>query len=73
MSWLYDVDAWIACKHGEVHGKLSDDKPFKIKGKKTLPNVPLLSATHVKRCLRKKQEVFAIDIHKILDESKLDS
>lgn len=21
MSWLNDVDAWIVCKHGEVHGK----------------------------------------------------
>ena len=31
-SWLHDVDAWIACKHGEVYVKLSEGKTFKIRG-----------------------------------------
>ena len=50
--WLNNVDVWIACKHGEIHDKLSDRKPSKIKGKKALPNVPLLSTTQIKRCLQ---------------------
>jgi len=33
MAWLYQVDAWIACKEGVVHRKLKDGKPFIIKGK----------------------------------------
>ena len=71
MSWLNDVDAWIACKHGEVQGKLSDDKPFTIKGTKVLPKVPLLFAAQMKRCLKKKkQEVFVIDFRKISYESE---
>ena len=64
MSWLNDVDAWIACKHGEVHDKLFDDKPFTIKTTRVLSKIPLLFATQLKRCSRKKQEVFAIAIHK---------
>ena len=70
MTWLNDVDAWIACKHGEVHGKLPNGKPFTIKGTRALPKIPLLSATQMKRCLRKKQEVFAIDIRKVSDKSE---
>ena len=51
MSWLNDVDVWIACKHGEVHGKLSNGKPFTIKGTRVLPEIPLFSAALMKRCL----------------------
>lgn len=54
MSWLNDVDAWIACKHGEVQGKLSDDKPFTIKGTRILPKIPLLSAAQMKKVFEKK-------------------
>ena len=53
MSWLNDVDAWIACKHREVYGKLSNSKPFTIKGTRALPKIPLLSATQIS-CLRNK-------------------
>ena len=71
MSWFNDVDAWIACKHEEVHGKLYYDKPFTFKGTRALPKIPLLSATQMKRCMRKKQEVITIDIRKISNESEL--
>jgi len=27
MVWLRQVDAWIACKEGTVHGKLKDERP----------------------------------------------
>ena len=54
MSWFNDVDAWIACKPREANGKLSDDKPFTIKGTRALPKIPLLSAIQMKMCLRKK-------------------
>ena len=30
MSRLNDVDAWVACKHEEVHDKLPDGKAFTI-------------------------------------------
>ena len=53
MSWLNDVDARIACKHGEVHNKLPDGKPFIIKGTKILPKIPLISTTQMKRSLKK--------------------
>lgn len=33
MLWFNDVDASIACKHGELHGKKIDGKPFKTKYK----------------------------------------
>ena len=26
MAWLKQVDAWIACKEGAIHGKLHDGK-----------------------------------------------
>ena len=29
MLWFNDVDASIACKHGELHGKKIDGKPLK--------------------------------------------
>ena len=68
MSWLNDVDTLIACKHGEVHDKPLDGKPFTIKGARAIPKIPSLSATQMKRYLRKKQEVFTFNIHKISDE-----
>lgn len=43
---------------------------FKLKGKKAQPNVPLVFATLVRRYLRNKQKVFAIDFRKISCESK---
>ena len=48
-----------------------DIKPFTIEGTKILSKIPLLSTTQIRRCVRKIQEVFAIDIRKILDESRL--
>ena len=71
MLWLNDLHAWIACKYGEVHDKIFNNKHFKIKGMKVLFKVPLPSATQIKRCFRQKQKQnknFAIDICKILDE-----
>jgi hypothetical protein len=50
-SWLNDVEAWNACKHGEVYGKLPDNKPFTIKGTRVLPKIPLVFATQIKKCL----------------------
>lgn len=47
-SWLNVVNAWIAYKHEDVHGKFFDSKPFKIKGKRTQPKVPFSYATHIK-------------------------
>ena len=69
MLWLNDVDACIIYKHRKFHGKHFDSKPFTIKGTKILIKIPLLSTTHIRRCVRKKQEVFAIDIRNISDES----
>ena len=66
--WFNDVDTYIVCKHGEVHGKFSNGKPFIIRGTGALPKIPLFSATQMKRCMRKKQKIFVIDIHKISDE-----
>ena len=42
MTWLKEVDAWIACQEGEVHGKLLNGKFFSIRGKRSLPNTPIL-------------------------------
>jgi hypothetical protein len=43
ITWLEQVDAWIACKEGAVYGKLQNDKIFCIKCKRFLPNAPMLS------------------------------
>lgn len=60
MSWLNVVDTKIACKHGEVHGRLSNGKLFKIKGERAQPKVPLIYVTQIERSLRKKQEVMNV-------------
>jgi adenylyl- and sulfurtransferase ThiI len=43
ITWLEQVDAWIACKVGAVYGKLQNDKTFCIKCKRSLPNAPMFS------------------------------
>jgi hypothetical protein len=60
MVWLQEVDAWFACKEGAVHGKLQNGKAFCIKGKRSLPNIPLLSHLQLKRSIKKMNEVFLI-------------
>lgn len=65
MAWLNRVDAWIACKNGELHGKLRNNKPFIVKDKRSLPNVPLISSLQLKRSLKKNQEVYVVHVHKI--------
>jgi hypothetical protein len=60
MAWLREVDAWIACKEGAVHGKLQNGKAFCIKGKRSLPNIPLLSHLQMKRSIKKSNKVFLV-------------
>lgn len=64
------MDAWIACKEGAVHGKLKDGKPFIIKGKRSLPNVPLFSHLQMKRSIRKNHEVYLIHMNEVYNEMK---
>jgi hypothetical protein len=58
MAWLREVDAWIACKEGAIHGKLQNGKAFCIKGKRSLPNIPLLSHLQMKGQLRNLMKYF---------------
>jgi hypothetical protein len=60
MAWLREVDAWIACKEGAFHGKLQNGKAFCIKGKRSLPNIPLFSYLQMKRSIKKSNEVFLV-------------
>ena len=70
MAWLKQVDAWIACKEGAIHGKLQNDKFFTIKGKRSLPNIPMLSHVQMKRCGRKGHQVFLIHLNEVENDNK---
>ncbi|MBE3102723.1 MAG: hypothetical protein IMZ40_00590, partial [Bacilli bacterium] len=70
MAWLKQVDAWIACKEGAVHGKIHNGESFTIRGKRSSPRVPMLSHLQMKRCIRKNHEVFLIHVSEVEDESK---
>ena len=70
MAWLKEVDAWIACKEGAVHGKLQNGKSFSIRGKRSLPSVPTLSHLQMKRCARKGHEVFLVHLMEVENETK---
>lgn len=52
MTWLYWVDAHIACKEGAVCGTFSEGKPFYIKGKRLLPKIPMFSHFQIMRSIR---------------------
>ena len=73
MAWLKEVDAWIACREGAVHGKLHNGKSFSVKGKRSLPNIPTLSHLQMKRCGRKCHQVFLIHISEVDNETKDDA
>ena len=73
MAWLKEVDAWIACREGEVHGKLQDGKSFSVRGKRSLPNTPTLSHQQMKRCGRKGHQVFLIHISEVENETNDDA
>ena len=59
MAWLKEVDAWIAYKEGEVHGKLQSGKSFSIRGKRSLPTTPTLPHLQMKRCGRSSSIFYA--------------
>jgi hypothetical protein len=58
MAWFEEVDAWIACKGGEVHDKLQNGKSFSVRGKRSLPSTHMLSHQQMKKCGRKGHQVF---------------
>ena len=72
MAWLKEVDAWIACREGEVHGKLQNGIFFSIRGKRSLPSTPTISHLQMKRCGRKIHQVFFIHINEVEIETKDD-
>lgn len=71
MAWLCQVDAHIVCKEGAVHGKLSDGKSFSIRGKRSLPKIPVLSHLQMKRSIRKCQEIFLVHVMELQKEIKV--
>ena len=62
MAWLKQVDVWIACKEGAVHGKLHNGNPFSIRGKRSFPHAPILSHLQMKRSLRKNHELYLVHV-----------
>jgi hypothetical protein len=60
MAWLQEVDAWISCKEGAVHGKLQNGKTFWARGKRSLPNIPLLFHLQMKMSIKKINKVFLV-------------
>ena len=71
MGWLNQVDAWIACKEGVVHGKLQNERSFSIRGKRSLPSIPMLSYLQMKRCVRKDHQIFLIHLSEVEKEIKV--
>jgi hypothetical protein len=63
-SWEWcGYEKWmrgLLCKEGAVHGKLQSGKTFCIKGKRSLPNIPLFSHLQMKRSIKKNNEVFLV-------------
>ena len=70
MAWLKQVDAWIVCKEGAVHGKLHNGKSFSIRGKRFFPHIPTLSDLQMKRYGRKDHQVFLIHLSEVENEIK---
>ena len=71
MGWLNQVDAWIACKEEVVHGKLQNGRSFSIRGKRSLPSIPMLSHLQMKRSVRKDHQVFLIHLSEVEKEIKV--
>ena len=71
MGWLNQVDAWIACKEGVVHGKLQNGRSFSIRGKRSLASIPMFSHLQMERCVRKDHEVFLIHLSEVENKIKV--
>ena len=71
MEWLNQVDAWIAYKEGVVHGQLQNGRSFSIRGKRSLPSIPMFSHLQMKRCVRKDHQVFLIYLSEVENEIKV--
>ena len=71
MGWLNQVDAWIACKEGVLHGKLQNGRSFSIRDKRSLPSIPIFSHLQMIRCVRKDHQVYLIHLSKVENEIKI--
>ena len=71
MGWLNQVDAWISCKEGVVHRKLQNGRFFSIRGKRSLPSIPMFSHLQMKRYVRKDHQVFLIHLSEVENEIKV--
>lgn len=57
MTWLCQVDTYIACEEDAVYEKLSDGISFFIRGKRSLLKVLMFSHSQMKSSIKKCEEI----------------